>query len=88
MVRRAGEAPSMLRGSRVETSARAAVSAFEGVELQLQTNLIFCNPLDLARSDESTLTDAGGNQCGCNEALDDCKVTPATLSPPEPLPSD
>ena len=79
--------PANARAERllVAASARAGIANF-GSHLALANSTLECNLLTLTGQDAYRFDDGGGNQCGCDGTIEPCKVRPATLEPPEPLP--
>jgi hypothetical protein len=75
-------------GTRVERSARAAISNFGG-DMTLGGSALACQPIDLAgnpqEQNDFSFIDLGGNLCGCPEADGPCKMESATLEPPDPI---
>jgi hypothetical protein len=85
---REGAARADIVSTRIDGSARAAVSA-AGAEASLQMTALTCQAIDLNRDPylgaEGKLDDRGGNLCGCPEATNACKAVSAALEPPTPL---
>jgi hypothetical protein len=76
----------------IETSARAAVSAF-GTSVALADSHIECNTIDLNGelyqpesnvAEAASFDDQGGNICGCAGEARSCKVLSSGLAPPKP----
>lgn len=86
-----GPSPTTLdvAGTRVDQSVRAAVSNFAGT-VTLRGSWLDCNPIDLASQElmgiPHSFSDGGGNRCGCGLEERACKLSSATLEPPQPLP--
>ncbi len=84
------EAPgtAMLIGTRVEQSARAAVSSF-GAEVTISGSLFQCQVFDWAGNPfheyDYGFHDQGGNLCGCPDATESCRIDTATIEPPKPV---
>jgi hypothetical protein len=78
-----GETNATITATRVEQSARVAVSSF-GAALALGGNQLVCQSFDLLGgvAGGSSFDDLGGNGCGCPEAQDECVRTDAALEPP------
>lgn len=77
---------SVLRSS-LEDSGRAGLSLF-GASGILTDSRLFCHPIDIAVEDlggTATLSDGGGNRCGCDGEIGSCKASTANLEPPSPL---
>ncbi|MBW2525041.1 MAG: right-handed parallel beta-helix repeat-containing protein [Deltaproteobacteria bacterium] len=74
--------------SLVEQSARAGISVFGGA-LELSDSALICQAFDIDAEPlggaEASLTDRGGNRCGCPEPSGACASVSANLAPPEPL---
>jgi hypothetical protein len=86
-----GEAHLTVSSSRVAGSARAGISCF-GAKVDLGTSTLACNAIDL-NGDPSfmggglcSLTDSGGNACGCGDVSGPCTMLSSTLQPPPALP--
>jgi hypothetical protein len=66
--------------------ARAGLGLF-GAEVQLGTTAFVCNPIhintEFCGGTEPGLIDLGGNACGCDGAVVDCKALSSQLEPPE-----
>jgi parallel beta helix pectate lyase-like protein len=78
-------APSVqVTGGRLEWNARAAISVHTAAAA-VGGNTLECNVLELDREGTATLTDLGGNVCGCNGKSNDCKIISENLAPPGPL---
>jgi hypothetical protein len=81
---------AVLRRARIEESTRAAVSNF-GATVVLSDTTIHCNTLQLNGEtnfgNASTFIDEGGNVCGCDGELGECKQTSSALQPPGELPA-
>jgi len=84
-----GAASGTITATRVERSARAALSAF-GAHAATGCSLFSCQALDFSvgtyHNVDANLEDLGGNRCGCPEPDGGCRATGANLEPPEPLP--
>jgi hypothetical protein len=78
-----------ITGSTISGSARAGIAAFGG-EVRLGTSAIECNVIDIDgepfEQSPFTLTDLGGNACGCSDTVRVCQVVSAGLTPPEAAP--
>jgi hypothetical protein len=74
--------------SRIEASARAAVSAF-GAQVAVGQSQLLCQPFDVASEPwnqaQSVFDDRGENWCGCPVAQGACELVSAGLEAPEPL---
>ena len=83
----ANEAPAAatVLQSRIEASARAAVSAF-GAQLSLGQSQLLCQALDVAlepwNQGPSVFEDLRGNWCGCPSAQHGCKPVSAGIEAP------
>ena len=70
-------------------SARAGLSSFGGA-VEIGGCTLWCNPIHLDGEVFGGLayafTDLGGNECGCGEETELCKVMSSQLTPPEPPP--
>jgi hypothetical protein len=77
-----------IRQSRIEGSDRAGVAVF-GSSLAIGDTQLECNPIQLdGEPDEGldfTIEDLGGNECGCGDQTEVCRVVSAELEPPDPL---
>jgi hypothetical protein len=77
----------VLDGSRVESSARAAIANFAGLVSVTGTTMA-CNLIDLDGEAmfgrDFSFDDKGGNACGCPGQAE-CKVLTSNLAAPEPL---
>jgi hypothetical protein len=84
-----GPAQVVVTGSRIESSARAGVTAFGGAVV-LGSTVLECNPIALDgetyQGVQSSFTDEGGNTCGCAGATSSCAVASSSIAPPQPLP--
>ena len=84
----AGPAQVTVRGSRIDTVARAGVSAF-GASVSLERSTINCTTFALDAESlgaaMGTFEDLGGNVCGCADAPAICQVVSAQLAPPLPV---
>ncbi|MBW2458738.1 MAG: hypothetical protein JRI68_29840 [Deltaproteobacteria bacterium] len=82
-----GVAVATVTGSRLSSAARAGLVLF-GSEVQLGTTAFECNPIHINTEryggGEPTLVDLGGNACGCDGEVVDCKALSTQLEPPEP----
>jgi hypothetical protein len=83
------DASARLVATRIEDSARAAVTSF-GAEITLQGNALACQAFDLdgepLEHRMHQFLDLGGNGCGCPVANAACVLVSAAVAPPEPLP--
>jgi hypothetical protein len=79
-----------ISSSRIETSARAAVSSFSGT-VSMEKVELECNAIDLdaehATGATATFEDRGDNICSCAGTPATCQEQSANLAPPEPLES-
>jgi len=75
-------------GSSIEHCDRAGLSVFGGSTALASTRL-WCHPINIALQimggGEPSLTDHGGNQCGCGDQTEPCQATTTELVPPSPL---
>ncbi len=71
-------------GSTVEHCARAGLSVFGG-SAALTDIRLWCHPIPIAVQRSGSLTDGGGNQCGCDGELGTCQISTTNLEPPAPL---
>jgi hypothetical protein len=75
-------------GSTVERCARAGLSVFSGTAA-LDHSRLWCHPIDITVQDvgegPGTLTDRGGNECGCGDQIEVCHASAAGLEPPATL---
>ena len=82
-------ASAVLSETRIERSARAGIASF-GATIGLERMQLLCQPIDLNGEHyggmDFEFQDAGGNLCGCPEAVATCKAMSAQLEPPPPLP--
>jgi hypothetical protein len=71
----------------VGNAARAGVSSF-GAPVRLARSLLWCNAIQLngetIAGASYAFDDFGGNRCGCNGDVNDCKVLSSMIEPPEP----
>lgn len=83
-----GSAALTLVDSHLADSARAGLSLF-GAGASMSGSRLSCHPIDIAVQDlgagVATLTDDGGNTCGCGDESRDCKASSTDLEPPSPL---
>ena len=83
-----GGASIAVTASRIEGSARAAISSF-GSSVELAASAMECNAIDLdGEAFEKAayeFSDLGGNVCGCSGTSAACKVSSTGLTPPAPL---
>ncbi len=81
-------ASASLVGTRIEDSARAAVSSFGG-EVSITGSVFQCQVFDWAGNPfheyDYGYHDQGGNICGCPDATESCRIDTATIEPPEPV---
>lgn len=81
-------ASATITNTHVAQSARAGVGAFAAT-VTLEDTAIQCAAFDLdgelTPQTPFTVTDLGGNRCGCPTADRDCKLVTANLEPPLPL---
>jgi hypothetical protein len=66
----------------VEGADRVGIAAFEAT-VQLSNSTLECNSIDLNADGGATITDLGGNRCGCGAEENDCKVLSSSVEPPE-----
>jgi hypothetical protein len=81
------DAFARLQRTRIESSARAAVSNF-GAFVQLSSIRATCQPFDLdaepVGEKQAVFDNVGDNLCGCPAAEDACQAQSANLAPPMP----
>src|SRR5262249_52153441 len=74
--------------SRIEKSARAAVSVF-GASATLSGTELACQKFDIdgeaSANNVFQVQDLGGNGCGCPDAARSCTLVSSGLTPPTPL---
>ncbi|MEQ9320119.1 MAG: DUF1565 domain-containing protein, partial [Polyangiaceae bacterium] len=75
-------------GSRIFGSPHVGVGVFAS-EATLEDSEILCNEIHLNGEENQslpfTVSDAGGNWCGCGDVPEDCKVLSSSLAPPSPV---
>ncbi|MBW2524456.1 MAG: hypothetical protein JRI23_09785 [Deltaproteobacteria bacterium] len=75
-------------GTRVERSGRAGIASFSST-VDLLGNTLECNTVQLdgeqPTGEPYTFNDLGGNTCGCEGALEQCRVLSSNLEPPRPV---
>jgi hypothetical protein len=82
------DAPSVLNldGAVIESSARVGVASF-GANVRLSDSQLHCNEIPLTGESfegvQFAFEDAGGNDCGCGEAAEECKLVSAGVEAPE-----
>lgn len=79
---------AVVRRSALTGHGRAGVSSFGGGVVVQDVNLRCSTlPLDAEtyQDDAASFEDLGGNQCGCDAAVEPCTVQSTNLSPPTPL---
>jgi hypothetical protein len=80
-----GPASVSVNATRIEQSARAAVSSFGGA-VALGSSLLVCQAFDVGAEpldgQPSVLEDRGGVLCGCPEATERCLAKSYALEPP------
>ena len=83
-----GPAQAIVAGTRIEESARAAISSFGGF-VALGSSVLACQGVDLDGEDyegvASAFEDQGGNACGCPDVKESCQLASSGIAPPEPL---
>jgi hypothetical protein len=83
-----GHATVTLSATRIEASARAAVSGF-GADVAIGTSLLSCQAFDLGAEPfdgvPASFDDRGGVFCGCPEATNACSLSSYALQPPPSL---
>jgi len=83
-----GPARATLTGTRIDQSARAALSIW-GASAAVSNSAFRCQTFDLDfetyKGIAAEVDDAGGNQCGCPDATAPCKAASANLEAPAPL---
>jgi hypothetical protein len=83
-------ASAFVSRTRIETSARAGILAYSG-NATVTGSTLECNPIPLDGEDFAgspliaSLTDGGGNVCGCNGQSAPCQVVSSGLEPPTPI---
>jgi hypothetical protein len=79
---------ALVRGSRIEGSARAGVAVF-GSNGEVESTALECNQIHLDGEvfleRDFSVADLGGNACGCRGASVACKVLSTRLEPPLPV---
>jgi hypothetical protein len=84
----AGPASASVMSTRIEESARAAVSSF-GATVALGSSLLVCQSFDIGaeswNGQGAVVEDRGGVLCGCPEATGQCKAQSYALEPPPPV---
>lgn len=73
-----------MRSGRIEGASRAGVALFS-FSMDVSAWRFMCNAIHLNGEGDFGLLDGGGNECGCGEVFESCKVISAMLAPPEPL---
>jgi len=85
LVSETGPASATIVGTRIESSARAALSSF-GASVTFGANVFDCNGFDLEGEEFEGAAFAfdhtGGNVCGCADASAECRVQSAGLEAP------
>jgi hypothetical protein len=80
-----GNASATIRATRIERSARAAVSTW-GAHVAIGGSVLSCQAFDINYETyggtAARLDDLGGNLCGCPEATAPCVGVTASLEPP------
>ncbi|MBW2526867.1 MAG: right-handed parallel beta-helix repeat-containing protein [Deltaproteobacteria bacterium] len=77
-----------IRDSLLGDCRRSGLASF-GTIVELAAVTLDCNPIHLNGEPryefDFTVTDLGGNTCGCGEASEDCRVLSTGLEAPEPV---
>jgi hypothetical protein len=83
----AGPASAITTATRIENSARAAISSF-GATVALGSSLLVCQQFDIGAEimdgQAAVFDDRGGVLCGCPDANEGCKAQSYALAPPPP----
>jgi hypothetical protein len=83
-----GPASAAVTATRIERSARAAVSNFSGT-VSLGSSLLLCQSFDIGSEPwmgvSAIFDDRGGVLCGCPDATEPCQAQSYMLQPPQPL---